>query len=83
MVSVQLGAIHSGGWIDNVGIFTGQNIQNAWDSHSPTTVAFGVSMGDANRSHCHFAWVQSRSIYGQPIYDGDWKGNHSPLTIGT
>lgn len=82
MVNVQLGAIQSGGWSDNVGIFTGQNIQNSWDSHTTDASACSGIFGDWGRSSCMYAYLTNRSVYGQPIFDADIKGNHSTLTIG-
>lgn len=80
MVNVQLGTIQSGAWSDNVGVFSGQNIQNSWDSHSSDTSAFNGLDGDWNYSSCVVAYTSSRSIYGQPMYDSDAKGNYSNLT---
>lgn len=81
MVYVQLGGIQSGGWADNVGIFSGQNIQNSWDSHSPVASSFGGSMGDFCYGSCYISWMNQQSNYGQPTYDMDVKGNHSSLNI--
>ncbi|MDQ0189658.1 hypothetical protein JI721_09245 [Alicyclobacillus cycloheptanicus] len=82
MVNVQLGAIQSGGWSDNVGIFTGQNIQNSWDSHSTGVNAANGQFGDWNRSFILAAYNATKGMYGQPIFDRDLKGNQSHLHIG-
>ncbi len=73
MVLVRLESIHTGACTDNVGFFSGQNIQNSWDSHTPAIVSFGFVMGDyciAN-SIASILWNHSTSC--QPIYDSDTK----------
>ncbi|MCL6547739.1 MAG: hypothetical protein K6T30_02390 [Alicyclobacillus sp.] len=82
MVFVQLGAIQSGGWSDNVGVFSGQNIQNSWDSHTPSASSWGALLGDANTAACLVCWMYDVSLLGQPTFDGDVKGNQSALVIG-
>jgi len=81
MVNVQLGLIQTGSWSENTGMFTGQNIQNAWDSHTPTTAAVGPMMGDWNMSFCQRASMHQTAVYGQPIFDQDTKGNAAPTHI--
>jgi len=83
MVYVQLGSIQSASWSDNVGVFSGQNIQNAWDSHAPSASSFGSMMGDFNYASCYLSLMYNRSVYGQPTYDADVKGNLSTLVIGS
>lgn len=81
MVFVRLQSIQTGACADNVGVFSGQNIQNSWDSHTPAVVSFGFIMGDycISTSELSLLWTQSRD--GQAIYDGDYKGNQSHLQI--
>jgi hypothetical protein len=81
MVFVQLNTVSSGSMSHNCGIFSGQNIQNSWDSHTPFTSSFGSSMGDFTLSACNVSWLYHRSVFGLPIYDQDVKGNHAPLSI--
>ena len=80
MVVVQLGTIQSGGWAGNVGVFTGQNIQNSWDSHAPSVAAVGTLAGDFDHSSCYFSLVYHRTWFGQPVFDADVKGNRSTYT---
>ncbi|MBX5437292.1 MAG: hypothetical protein IRZ33_08745 [Alicyclobacillaceae bacterium] len=77
MVWIQLGRIQSGGWSDNVGVFSGQNIQNSWDSHTPSASAYCTLMGDANSASCTVCWMWDASIFSQPTFDSDVKGNLS------
>jgi hypothetical protein len=81
MVNVNLQAIEVGSLSNNVGVFSGQNIQNSWDSHTPNMVSFGVVMGDYCSANCKFAGLWSRSYSGQAMYDSDVKGNSSQYTI--
>ncbi|MCL6516731.1 hypothetical protein [Alicyclobacillus sp.] len=73
MVFVQLGGVSSDAVSNNSGVFTGQNIQNAWDSHSPGVSVHGLLMGDSNIATCRSACMWNLSWYGQPIYDMDSK----------
>jgi len=75
MVTVELGNIVMGGVSNNAGIFTGQNIQNSWDSHSPSATSFGFLMGDYNRAYCGYTMLYNNSVQGQPTIDNDYKGN--------
>jgi hypothetical protein len=77
MVNVNLQTIQTGSMSDNVGIFSGQNIQNSWDSHTPNMISFGMVMGDYCIANCKFAGLWSRSFSGQATYDNDIKGNES------
>lgn len=81
MVYVQLNTISSGSMSNNSGVFSGQNIQNSWDSHSPLTASFGTVMGDFTLASCVFSCLYNRSVYGVPVYDQDIKGNHAPLSM--
>lgn len=81
MVQVQLGSIQTGGWEENVGIFSGQNIQNSWDAHSVSVRSFGGLLGDFDTGLCAISSFVSHSVYGQPTYDNDVKGNASTLHI--
>lgn len=83
MVYLQLGSIQSGGWSDNVGIFSGQNIQNAWDAHSASTNSVGGQFGDLNLTTCFYSLLSMKTVYSQPTYDNDFKGNNSPMSMGT
>ncbi len=77
MVNVSLESIQIGSFSQNSGVFSGQNIQNSWDSHTPTIASFGITMGDFCTGHCEIAGLWSQSYSGQAIYDSDSKGNGS------
>lgn len=81
MVYVQLGSLETGAWSDNTGLFSGQNIQNSWDSHSPVAQSFGGSMGDHNLDLCFFSIMRARAYLGQPINDADYKSNYGRYTM--
>jgi hypothetical protein len=81
MVNVHLGAIQTGAWSENAGIFTGQNIQNSWDSHSPAITTSSVLMGDFNIGISHISWLYTQNVHGQPTFDQDVKGNASMLNM--
>ena len=64
-----------GSFANNSGIFIGQNVQDGWDSFSPTKLAGGFSMGDFSDVSAGTMIYAGRSVIKQPIYDGDVKGN--------
>lgn len=75
MVYVQLGAVENTSWAHNVGMFSGQNIQNSWDAHASSASAFGGSLGDLCLSACLISVMQNYALNGQNIADQDSKGN--------
>jgi hypothetical protein len=81
MVYVQLNTVSSGSMNHNAGVFSGQNIQNSWDSHMPLTASFGTVLGDFNLASCVVSCLYNRSVYGMPVYDQDVKGNQAPLSM--
>ncbi|MCL6445425.1 MAG: hypothetical protein K6T83_18530 [Alicyclobacillus sp.] len=79
MVIVELDRLESGGWSNNNGVFSGQNIQNSWDSHAPTVASFGTFLGDWDHGIVGINWLSIRSYYSQPVFDQDIKANASRL----
>jgi len=77
MVFVNLQTIQTGACSSNVGIFSGQNIQDSWDSHSPTIVSFGFVMGDYCVSTSGLSLLWTDSVNGQAIFDNDVKQNQA------
>lgn len=75
---VQIGHVQIGGASNQVGVFDGQNMQIAWDSHSPGVSALGIMMGRYNATSCMHASVLIQTAVGQPIVDNDIKLNASP-----
>ncbi len=80
--SVSIGMIQIGSATNQVGIFSGQNMQNNWDSHAPTISATGDTSGNYNVTICQYAMLWNQSALGQATFDQDAKLNGSPLAIG-
>lgn len=79
---VNLGAIQLGSATNNIGFFNGQNIQNAWDSHSPNLSNMGTLMGSFSVEFTCVALFSNIMPIGQPIIDSDIKNNASPSIEG-
>ena len=78
---VTVGAIAFGGVSNDVGVFTGQNMQNGWDSHSPNLSVMGVMMGNMDIEWAGLAQLNNAMPIGQPIVDSDIK-NNAPMVQG-
>lgn len=79
---VNLGAVQFGGSSNQVGVFNGQNMQNAWDSNSPNLSATGTLMGQFSAQWSVAAVVNAFMPVGQPVFDNDLKDNGSPQLEG-
>jgi hypothetical protein len=80
--NVQIGYIVIGSAANAVGVFNGQNMQNDWDSHSPSTATIGMTMGNHSLVVSQFAYMWNMNKVGQPLFDQDTKANGSPMLIG-
>ncbi|MCL6517681.1 hypothetical protein [Alicyclobacillus sp.] len=80
---INLGAVVFGGANSNqVLVASGQNIQNAWDSHSPNLSNLGTVMGSGSLQWVGSAWFNNWMPVGQPITDPDLKNNGNGLLQG-
>lgn len=79
---VSIGTIAIGGSSNCTGIFSGQNMQNNWDSHAPNISSLGTMMGTWNYTNVYLARLDNQSVFNQPIYDQDSKTNASPMWMG-
>ena len=79
---VTIGPLQIGSASNQVGLFSGQNMQNAWDSHSPNVSTMGVMMGQSCTQWTGFAPFYNWMLMGQPLLDSDVKVNYAPLIQG-
>ncbi len=76
-----VGGVQFGGSSNQVGVWSGQNMQNAWDSNSPNTSAMGTLMGQFS-AQFGAAPLYNFQPGGQPVFDNDLKDNVSPQLQG-
>jgi len=79
---VNVGAVQFGGSSNQVSVFNGQNMQNAWDSHSPNVSTTGTAMGQLDMQNTGVAFLNNIMGIGQPIVDPDFKNNGAPMVVG-
>lgn len=79
---VNVGGIIFGGSSNQVGSYSGQNMQNGWDSNSPNLSLMGTQMGQMSVQWTAFSQLNSGMVVGQPVFDNDLKDNASPLLQG-
>ncbi len=80
--NVSIGYIQVGSASNAVGIFSGQNMQNSWDSHSPLMSAMGGLAGSHSMKTCQYVIMLSQSVLGQATFDNDSKLNGTKLWVG-
>lgn len=80
--SVSIGFIQIGSASNQIGVFSGQNMQNNWDSHAPNSSSVGSVSGNHCLTICQYAVLWNRSEMGQAIFDQDIKLNGSTFAIG-
>jgi hypothetical protein len=79
---VNLGGVQFGGSSNGVGVYNGQNMQNAWDTNSPNTSNLGTIMGQFSLQVNFVALMNNNMPIGQPILDNDFKTNGTPMVEG-
>lgn len=79
---VSIGAFQVSTMANDTGFFYGQNVQNAWDSHSPVQMGAGFIMGNYDMNNVAGTFAYSPSGILQPIADQDVKDNFSPSWQG-
>lgn len=79
---VEIGRIMLGGASNCVGVFSGQNMQNDWDSHSHGVTSFGGIFGDRCYAFFQQCSLVNTSQTGQILFDHDTKLNQSPMYVG-
>lgn len=79
---VNLGGIQFGGSTNQIGVYNGQNMQNAWDSNSPSMSVGGPLEGMCSTKIIGTAVLYNYSIAGQALFDSDIKNNASPVAEG-
>jgi hypothetical protein len=79
---VNVGGIAFGGSSNQVGVFSGQNMQSGWDSNSPNLSTLGTLMGSGSLQYVYIAGSNNWMLIGQPTNDNDLKNNASPLIEG-
>ncbi|MCI0182935.1 MAG: hypothetical protein OWR52_08300 [Acidibacillus sp.] len=79
---VSVGAFQISSMTNDVGFFYGQNVQNAWDSHSPLQIGAGYVMGNYDFNGTTAILSYTPSVILQPIADTDVKDNFSPSWQG-
>ena len=78
---VNLGFIQVGSVSNDVGVFSGQNIQSGWDSHSPNVSNLGTLMGALSAEFTFVSVMNTWTAIGQPVVDADIKSN-GPMVEG-
>ncbi len=79
---VNIGGLQFGGSSNQVGVYNGQNMQNAWDSNSPSTSATGTLNGMGSTKIVGAAVLYNYALAGQALIDSDIKNNASPAAEG-
>lgn len=79
---VNIGGFQFGGSSNGVGVYSGQNMQNAWDANSPNTSNFGTQMGQMDVMISAWAMLNDWMFIGQPVFDNDIKNNADPMLQG-
>lgn len=79
---VNIGGFQFGGSSNGVGVYSGQNMQNAWDTNSPNTSNFGTQMGQMDVQYSGVAILNDWMFVGQPVFDNDIKSNGAPMIEG-
>lgn len=79
---VAIGRVIIGGASHCTGLFSGQNMQNNWDSHAPSIGSLGAILGNYCLQSAGLSAVSVSAAIGQPIIDADVKANGSPMWIG-
>lgn len=79
---VNLGGIQFGGSSNQVGVYSGQNMQNGWDSNSPNLSLFGTAMGQYCWQGSEIAVLNAIAPGTDNVIDNDVKVNGSPLLQG-
>ncbi|MDQ0189656.1 hypothetical protein JI721_09235 [Alicyclobacillus cycloheptanicus] len=79
---VNIGGFQFGGSSNGVGVFSGQNMQNAWDANSPNTSNYGTQMGQMSAQYAVWAVLNDWMWIGQPVLDNDIKNNGAPMLEG-
>lgn len=79
---VSVGAFSIAAMTNDVGFFYGQNVQNAWDSHSPLQFGAGYTMGNWSVNMPMATMTVTPSVIMQPIIDSDVKDDFSPSWEG-
>lgn len=79
---VSVGAFSISSMTNDVGFFYGQNVQNAWDSHSPIQMGAGFVMGNWCMNATSAILSYTPSVILQPIADQDVKDDFSPSWEG-
>ncbi|MCY0876735.1 MAG: hypothetical protein OWT28_10780 [Firmicutes bacterium] len=79
---VSVGALSISSMTNDVGFFYGQNVQNAWDSHSPIQMGAGFVMGNWCMNATSAIFSYTPSVILQPIADSDVKDDFSPSWEG-
>lgn len=79
---VNLGGVNFGGSSNQVGVFNGQNMQNAWDANASNISSMGTLMGQFSVQYAWVTNVNTWMVSGQPILDNDIKNNGTPMIEG-
>ncbi|WP_026962333.1 hypothetical protein [Alicyclobacillus herbarius] len=79
---VNLGGIVFGGSSNQVGVFSGQNMQNGWDANSPNLSLLGTNYGQFAFEYTMFGALNTWMAVGQPTLDNDLKNNATPMLEG-
>lgn len=79
---IHIGTLRSGGLSNTTGIFSGQNLQNDWDSHSQSINSLGTMMGRYNVQGALWAALWWNTAVGQPVVDEDIKANGGTVVMG-
>jgi len=79
---VNLGGVSFGGATNQVGVFNGQNMQNAWDSNAGNISVTGTLMGQFSAQYSVISNMNNWMGLGEPIIDNDIKNNGTPMIVG-
>jgi hypothetical protein len=74
-------SVEFGGSSNGVGVYNGQNMQNAWDVNSPNVSGGGTTMGQYTIKNEAFIILNNTTGVSQPVVDSDLKGNAPQIEL--
>lgn len=79
---VNVGGVQFGGSSNQVGLFNGQNMQNAWNANSGNISNYGTAMGQMSVQYAWVAVMNNWMPVAEPVIDSDFKNNGTPMLEG-
>lgn len=79
---VSFGGVMFGGSSNQIGVYSGQIMQNGWDSNSPNLSLYGTAMGQWCWQGAAVAQFNAFTPATDDVIDNDFKVNVAPMLEG-